>query len=68
MQDLHHVEAHVEPDKVGELERSHRMVQADPDATVDVLERAKSFLVGVHCFHEVRHQDAVHDEPRDGLC
>ena len=44
----HDAEADVEPDEVGQLERTHRMVEADPGAGVDVLGRADAFLEGAH--------------------
>ena len=44
VQHLHDRQAHVEPDEVRELERAHRMVQADPRARVDVLGGADALL------------------------
>ena len=59
----HDPEADVEADEVGELERAHRVVQADPRAGVDVLGRAEALLEGAHRLGEERHQDPVDDEP-----
>ena len=61
---LHDVQADVEADEVGQLERAHRVVQADPGAGVDVLGRAQPFLVGAHRLAQERHQHAVDDEAR----
>ena len=60
----HDPEADVEADEVGQLERSHRMVEADPRAGVDVVGRAQALLVGAHRLAQERHQDAVDDEAR----
>ena len=59
----HDLEAHVEPDEVGELQRAHRVVQADPRTGVDVLGRPEALLVRAHRLGEERHQDPVDDEP-----
>ena len=55
-------EADIEADEVGQLERSHRMVQAAPRAGVDVLGRAEPLLEGAHRLGQERHQDPVDDE------
>ena len=54
----------VEADEVGELERPHRVVEADPRAGIDVLGRADPLLERPHRLGEERHQDPVDDEPR----
>ena len=59
----HDAEADVEADEVGELERPHRVVEADLAPRVDVLGGAEALLVGVHRLREERHQDPVDDEP-----
>ena len=64
MEHAHDPEADVEPDEVGQLERAHRVVEADPRARVDVLGRAEALLVGPHRLGEERHEDAVDDEAR----
>src|SRR5438034_6636530 len=60
----HDPEADVEADEVGQLERTHRMVESDPGARVDVVGRPEALLVGPHRLAEERHQDPVDDEPR----
>ena len=55
-------EAHVEADEVGELERAHRVVQADAGARIDVLGAADALLERPHRLDEERHQDPVDDE------
>src|SRR4051812_18414452 len=37
-------QAGVEADEVGQLERAHRMIEAELDALIDVLDRAERFL------------------------
>ena len=64
VEDLHDPEADVEADEVGELERAHRVVQADLRAGVDVVGRAEALLVGPHRLREERHEDPVDDEAR----
>ena len=54
----------VEADEVGELERTHRVVEADPGAGVDVLGGPDTLLEGAHRLGQERHEDAVDDEPR----
>ena len=53
----------VQSDEVGQLERPHRVVQADSRAGIDVLGGADALLEGPHRLGEERHQDAVDDEP-----
>ena len=62
----HDAEADVEADEVGQLERTHRVVEADPRAGVDVVGRPGALLVGAHRLAEERHQDPVDDEARAG--
>ena len=57
-------EADVEPDEVGQLERAHRVVEADPGAGVDVVGGAEALLEGAHRLGQERHQDPVDDEAR----
>jgi hypothetical protein len=57
-------EADVEPDEVGQLERTHRVVEAHLRARVDVVGRAEALLVGPHRLGQERHEDPVDDEPR----
>ena len=52
----------VEADEVGQLERTHRVVQADPRTGIDVLGRPDALLERAHRLGQERHQDAVDDE------
>src|SRR5437667_1440908 len=62
VQDPHDPKADVEPDEVGQLERSHRMVEPDPRPRVDVAGRTDPLLVGPHGLAEEGHEDPVDDE------
>ena len=48
MQDLHDREAGVEPDEIGEFERPHRVVGAEPHGGVDRLDIADAFIERVN--------------------
>ena len=64
VQHLHHRQAGIEADEVGELERPHRMVRAEPHRGVDRLDRADAFVQRVDRLVDHRQQDAVDDEGR----
>src|SRR5919204_5460055 len=62
--DLAHGEADVEADEVGERQRPHRMVHAEPEHRVDVLRRPDALLEREERFVDERHEDPVRDEAR----
>ena len=64
MEDAHDPEHDVEADEVGQGERAHRVVEADPRAGVDVLGRADPLLERPHRLGQERHEDPVDDEAR----
>ena len=64
MQDVHDGKAGVEPDEIGQLQRSHRVVGAQPHCLVDGFHVAHAFIQHVDRFVYHRHQDAVDDEGR----
>ena len=55
-------EAGVQPDEVGERERTHRVVHAEPHHRVDRFHRADSFHEAVHRLVDHRHEDPVRHE------
>src|SRR6185503_6561988 len=59
---MHDGKAGIEPDEIGELERSHRMVGAEPHRRVDRLDRADALIERVDGLVDHRQQDAVDDE------
>ncbi len=63
VKDAHHVQAHVQADEVGQLERPHRVVQPDPGSDIDVVGGPESVGGGAHRLGQEWHQDAIDDEP-----
>ena len=61
------MQADVEADEVGQLERSHGVVQPDPGAGVDVLRGAQALLVGAHRLGQEGHHHPIDDETRPVL-
>src|SRR5947208_1091597 len=59
VEDLGDREAGVEADQIGELERAHRVVEAELDAGVDVDRRAEALVEAVAGLVEQRDQHAV---------
>src|SRR3546814_7895365 len=57
-------EAGVEPDEVGERDRTHRMVEAQTATRVDILHRRDALAELEEGFVDLRHQHAVDDEAR----
>ena len=64
VQHLHDREAGVEPDEIGEFQRTHRMMGAEPHRRVDRLDVADAFIERVDRLVDHRQQDAVDDEGR----
>ena len=60
----HDPETDVEADEVGELERTHRVVEADLRSSVDVLGRADALGEGPHRLGQERHQHPVDEKAR----
>ena len=65
MQHLHDRQAGIEADEVGQLQRPHRVVGAQPHGGVDRLDLADAFIQRVDRLVDHRHQDAVDDEGRE---
>src|SRR5262245_2020248 len=67
VQHLHHRQASVEADEVGELEGTHRMVGTELHAGVDRLDIADTFVQRIDRFVDHGQQDAIDDEGREVL-
>ena len=67
VQHLHHRQAGIEADEVGELERAHRVVRAELHRGVDRLDGADALVERVDRLVDHRQQDAVDDEGREIL-
>ena len=67
VQHLHHRQAGIEADEVGELQRAHRMVRAELHRGVDRLDGADALVERVDRLVDHRQQDAVDDEGREVL-
>ena len=64
MKDLEDVEAHVEPDQIGECQRPHRVRHAELHHRVDCLAVGHALHQAVDRLVDHRHQDSVGDETR----
>jgi len=64
MQHLHHRQAGVETDEIGELQGTHRMIGAQAHRRIDRLDGADAFVKRVDRFVDHRQQDTVDDKGR----
>src|SRR5512135_3075618 len=64
LQDVHHFEAGVESDQVGQRQRSHRVVRTHLHDRIDVGGPTDAFHQGVYRLVDHRHEDPVRDESR----
>ena len=55
-------QARIETDEIGERQRPHRVIEAEPAGGVDVGDRRDAFAQREASFVEHRHQHAVDDE------
>src|SRR4029077_18666035 len=67
MQHLHDGQAGVEANKIGKLERTHRMMGAEPHCRVDPLNVPDAFIECVDRLVDHWQQDAIDDEGREIL-
>ena len=64
MEDLHHREQHIEPDHVGQGQRTDRMIATELHSLVDVLGARISLGKHEERFIDHRQDNAIDDEPR----
>ena len=62
IQHLHHRQAGIEADEIGQLQRPHRMIGAQPHGGVDRVDIADAFIERIDRLVDHRQQDAVDDE------
>src|SRR5215471_14257755 len=62
VQYLHHRQARIEPDEIGELERTHRVVRAKAHRSVDAVNGANALVQRIDRLVDHRQQNAVYDK------